>query len=150
MEDRGSLGVKGRRLYRVQLDEQLGEASRFEMPENELEATSPPVRLSYEVQYARPDDSKVWHATTKKGRIVKGVKATGAVGYTTTGFYNGETPDDQRYAAVLVLLEVDSRLADEESQIPHELSDELAKSAEAFADEMFLARHPRARISRSK
>jgi hypothetical protein len=46
IEDHGPLGVHGRRLHRVQLDEKLGDASAFEMPEDELDATPAPVRLS--------------------------------------------------------------------------------------------------------
>src|SRR5208337_1862944 len=66
VEDRGLLGIQGRRLYRVQLDKELGEASTFEVPENELETELPPVRLSYEVKYIRPDNTNVWHASTRK------------------------------------------------------------------------------------
>ncbi|MGZ3415662.1 MAG: hypothetical protein ACXVAT_17725 [Isosphaeraceae bacterium] len=75
VEDRGLLGIQGRRLYRVQLDKELGEASTFEVPENELETEPPPVRLSYEVKYIRPDNTNVWHASTRKERVLKGVKA---------------------------------------------------------------------------
>jgi len=94
VEDRGLLGIQGRRLYRVQLDKELEEASTFEVPENELETELPPVRLSYEVKYISPDNTNVWHASTRKERVLKGVKAKGAVGY-TTAFYEGERADDQ-------------------------------------------------------
>src|SRR5208337_4730263 len=105
VEDRGLLGIQGRRLYRVQLHKELGEASTFEVPENELETGPPPVRLSYKVKYIRPDNTNVWHASTGKERVLKGVKAKGAVAYITTPFYEGERADDQRHAAVQVLLE---------------------------------------------
>jgi hypothetical protein len=42
VEDRGPLGVKGRRLYRVRLDPEQGETSSFEVPEEELEAAEGP------------------------------------------------------------------------------------------------------------
>src|SRR5271157_4405672 len=75
VEDRGLLGIQGRRLYRVQLDKELGEASTFEVPENELETELPPVRLSYEVKYISTGNTNVWHASTRKERVLKGVKA---------------------------------------------------------------------------
>jgi len=78
VEDRGLLGIQGRRLYRVQLDKELGEASTFEVPENELETEPPPVRLSYEVKYIRPDNTNVWHASTRKERVLKGGEGEGS------------------------------------------------------------------------
>ena len=53
VEDRGPIGVQGRRLYRVQLGEKRGDASSFEMPENELETALPPVPQPYRVRYVR-------------------------------------------------------------------------------------------------
>jgi hypothetical protein len=149
VEDRGLLGIQGRRLYRVQLDKELGEASTFEVPENELETELPPVRLSYEVNYIRPDNTNVWRASTRKARVLKGVKATGAVGY-TTAHYEGERPDDQRYATVQVLLEVDPRYDEAAIGAASGVMDEFAGRARAIADEMFLSRHPRARVEHAK
>jgi hypothetical protein len=145
VEDRGPLGVQGRRLYRVQLDEKLGDASSFEMPENELETELPPVRLSYEIRYIRPDDTNVWRASARKERVLKGVKASGAVGYSTTG-YEGEKADDRRYAVVRVLLEVDPHFDEAAFAAAPGLMREFADRARAIADEMFLSRHPRARV----
>ncbi len=90
VEDRGRLGIQGRRLYRVQLDvkpnEESGDASTFEVPENELESDLTPVRLFYEVRYKRSDNTNVWQARTRKEDVLKGVNAKGAVGYTTSLF----------------------------------------------------------------
>ena len=149
VEDRGLLGIQGRRLYRVQLDKELGEASTFEVPENELETELPPVRLSYEVKYIRPDNTNVWHASTRKERVLKGVKAKGAVGY-TTAYYEGERADDQRYAAVQVLLEVDPHFDEAAFAAAPSFMREFADRARAIADEMFLSRHPRARVEHTK
>jgi hypothetical protein len=42
IEDRGNIGVRGRRLLRIELAHSEGEPSRFEMPEEELsEAIAP-------------------------------------------------------------------------------------------------------------
>jgi hypothetical protein len=150
VEDRGLLGIQGRRLYRVQLDKELGEASTFEVPENELETEPPPVRLSYEVKYISPDNTNVWHASTRKERVLKGVKAKGAVAYITTPFYEGERADDQRYAAVQVLLEVDPHFDEAAFAAAPSFMRESADRARAIADEMFLSRHPRARVEHTK
>ncbi len=150
VEDRGSLGIQGRRLYRVQLDEELGEASMFEVPENELETELPPVRLSYEVKYIRPDNTNVWHASTRTERILKGVKAKGAVRYMAMPYYEGERADDQRYVTVQVLLEVDPHFDEAALAAAPEFMREFADRARAIADEMFLSRHPRARVEYAK
>jgi hypothetical protein len=149
VEDRGLLGIQGCRLYRVQLDEELGEASTFEVPENELDTELPPVRLSYEVKYIRPDNTNIWQASTRKARVLKGVKARGAVGYTTAQF-EGERTDDQRYASVQVLLEVDPRFDEAAIGTASGVMNEFADRAMDIADEMFRSRHPRARVEHTK
>ncbi len=149
VEDRGPLGVQGRRLYRVQLDEKLGDASTFEMPENELDATLPPVRMSYDVRYIRNGKTNLWKAVTKKNGLLKGVKSKGAVGYSTAA-WEGEQQDDQMYATVNVLLEVDPRFGDLAFHVDPNVWHEMAESARSLADEMFLSRHPRARVEHAK
>ena len=149
VEDRGLLGINGRRLYRVQLDDAMADASTFEVPENELETERPPVRVSYTVKYIRTDNTNVWHASTRKDRVLKGVKAKGAVGYTTAS-YEGETVDDQGYAAVQVLLEVDPHFDEGAFATAPSLVREFADRARAMADEMFLSRHPRAIVEHAK
>jgi hypothetical protein len=42
IEDRGPIGVNGRRLYRVRLTLAFTEPDSFELPEEELRAASPP------------------------------------------------------------------------------------------------------------
>jgi hypothetical protein len=148
VEDRGPLGVHGHRLYRVQLDEideKLGGASTFEMPENELDATPPPARLSYDVRYIRQGKTNAWRATTNKNGLLKGVKAAGAIRYSTAA-WEGEQRDDAMYATVDVLLEVDPRFGDAEFHVDPSIWADMAKRAIALADEMFLSRHPRARV----
>ena len=41
IEDRGPIGVKGRRLYRIEIHFDDREPSRFEMPEDDLKASEP-------------------------------------------------------------------------------------------------------------
>ena len=153
VEDRGLLGIQGRRLYRVQLEvphKELGEASTFEVPENELETDLPPVRLSYEVKYINTGNTNVWHASTRKERVLKGVNAKGAVGYIEMPLYEGERADDQRYAAVQVLLEVDPQFDEAAFAAAPSFMREFADRARAMADEMFLSRHPRAKVEHKK
>ncbi len=145
IEDRGRLGVHGRRLYRVQLDPELGAESAFEMPEDELEIAAAPVRRSYYVEYIRQGKTSVWRASTKTEGLLSGVKAKGAVGY-STAMREGETADDQRHAIVAVLLEVNPRSCEPGLADDPDVRRELAERARSLADEMFLARHPRAQI----
>jgi hypothetical protein len=145
VEDRGRSGVRGARLYRVQLDEVLGEESAFEMPENELETTAVPVRQAYKVKYSRQGKANVWRATTRRQGLRKGVKAKGAVGF-TTGAWEGESADDPGHAIVSVLMEVDPRSSELGDADDSDARRELAERARGLADEMFLSRHPRAKI----
>ena len=46
VEDRGLLGVGGRRLYRVRLDLEHGQPSTFELPEEDLEAAEAPAEAN--------------------------------------------------------------------------------------------------------
>jgi hypothetical protein len=145
VEDRGPLGVHGQRLYRVQLNEDLGDSSAFEMPENELETAEAPVRRSYHVEYTRVGNGNTWSAITKRGRLLRGVKAKGAVGYSTAA-WEGETPDDQKHAIVAVLLEVDPQSDESGVADDPDLHHRFTEQAQRSADEMFLSRHPRAHV----
>ena len=48
IEDRGPIGVKGRRLYRIErhFDDGDREPDRFEMPEEDLTAAEPPSKIA--------------------------------------------------------------------------------------------------------
>ena len=127
VEDRGPLGVHGQRLYRVQLNEDLGDSSSFEMPENEVDpATADPA--VYHVEYTRLGKSNRWSAMDQEGCLAKGVKAQGAVGYSTAA-WEGETPDDLRHASVAVLLEVDPQSDQSGVAGSQDLSDNLTEQA---------------------
>jgi len=146
LEDRGPLGVRGRRLYRVQPDDQLGQASAFEMPEDELVMEAPPVRQSYDVRYHREEGATVWRATTRIGAVYRGVKATGAVSYSTAFWEGGESKGPANSATVSVLLEVDPHYGEPGVELHPNVKRMMVDTARAMADEMFLSRHPRARI----
>jgi hypothetical protein len=144
VEDRGRIGVHGRRIYRVRLDDESVDPSTFEVPENELETTPAPVRQSFDVTYHREGKSNLWRATTTKGRIWRGLKAQGAISFSTAGWESG---DDGGFATVSVLVEVDPRFADPAFGDPVEVMPEMVQSVRKLADEMFLSRHPRAHVT---
>lgn len=146
IEDRGRLGVGGRRLYRVRDNNEFEEPSSFEMPEDELEPEPfPPARLFFDVRYIRQGDANVWRATTRANGVFKGVKAEGAVAY-STAFYEGEPEKDQRLAIVQVLFEVDPGVDEAALLADQTRMSEFTKRARAEADELFRSRHPRSRI----
>jgi hypothetical protein len=149
LEDRGPLGVRGRRLYRIQIppaDDPSGEPSAFEMPEDELVTASPPVRQSYTIRYVRQGHTNDWRATTKIEDVHRGVKAKGAVSY-TTGYWAGEGQDEPRSASVSVYIEVDPRYGEPGFVVAPDVEQGMVGLARSLADEMFLSRHPRAKIS---
>ncbi len=93
----------------------------------------------------RQGKTNTWRATTRKNDLLKGVKAEGAVGY-STAFREGEQEHDQMFAAVMVLLEVDPRFGTSGFHVNPTVWSRMAERARALADEMFLSRHPRARV----
>jgi hypothetical protein len=107
----------------------------------------PPVslRLMVNVRYRRKALSNSWTATTKRGELYRGMKAKGAVTY-TTAHWEGERADDPTSATVGVLLEIDPRFDDKEAWDDPGVWQILESQARAVADEMFKARHPDAVI----
>jgi hypothetical protein len=145
IEDRGGLGVRGRRPYRIQPDPER-ESSAYEMPEDELAAEPAPVRQSYDVKYHRQGRTNDWRATTNVEEVYRGLKAKGAVSY-STGFWQGESQEPLKSASVSVLLEVDPRFGEPGFVVPPDVESDMVKLARSLADEMFLSMHPRAKIT---
>lgn len=145
VEDRGQLGVLGQRLYRVQLDDNRGDASAFEMPENELDTADVPLRQSFQVRYNRQGNTNAWLASTVNEGLLRGVKAKGAVSY-TSGVWEGESVTDQKHATVGVLLDIDAQCSEASVNGDPVIRRELAERARQVADEVFMSRHPRAHV----
>jgi len=148
VEDRGTLGVHGRRLYRVRPVPSRDESLDFEIPEEELDAATEPdevkrgstdagavaIPRSFDVLYIGQGDTRNWVATTKPTTGSGDVKARGAVGHTTAK-WEGES-EEERIAVVNVL--VDARPASDARSI--------LEDVRRLADEMFKQKHPEAVI----
>ena len=125
---------------------QLGEISTQEVyiyadidPEKVL------LRQEVSVTYARQDTTNVWNATTKPGEFHRGVRAKGAVAYTTAS-YEGEKREDQRFAIVSVLVEIDPKFDERAFLERPDTRRMLANQARRMADELFRSKHPEAII----
>jgi hypothetical protein len=153
VEDRGLLGVYGRRLYRVRINRGEDDEMTFEIPEEDLLVPDPLVdqqetpgpRQEIDVIYVRSESSNSWTATIKRGNRYQGVKATGAVGY-TTGKWEGEGIGEERRGTVTVFLKCDQTMFDSRSRLLPLARQQMAEEAIRLADQMFKRRHPDAVI----
>jgi len=81
IEDRGSLGINRRRLYRVRLDQHPEESVTFEVPEDDLEQVPPTAAVMEYLErgglveilrtsFGKPDARRVWLALDSEGNVV--------------------------------------------------------------------------------
>ena len=93
IEDRGPIGLRGRRLYGVRLDNDQEEPSTSEIPEDDLRAgteilpaqvarergfsTQNWPRLGFEIKYIRKGKTNKWVATVEPGDQIRGVTGQG-------------------------------------------------------------------------
>ncbi len=153
LEDRGPLGDYGRRLYRVRINAGQEDESSFEIPEEVIESRdqdansvqTPGLRQEFNITYIRTPKSNKWTATTKRGLLYPGVKAKGAVGY-TTGRWEGEREGDENHAIVTVLVECDRSMCDSHSRVRPTAWPVMTATARELADRMFRTRHQDALI----
>src|SRR5262249_36141277 len=106
------------------------------------------LRQAYTVRYHREDRSNNWRATTRRGRMLRDVTARGAVAYTSAR-WEGQTADDENFATVSVLLELDPRCDDRDLIVHPNTWVALGDQANEMADEMFRLHHPEAVIEHS-
>jgi hypothetical protein len=102
-------------------------------------------RQSFHVQYSRQGKTNAWKARTKRVATYRGMKAKGAVGYSTAR-WEGEKPEDEDFAIVSVLLEVDPGFDEANPFLTPDVWQVMTEQARALADEMFKQRHPDAVI----
>jgi len=153
VEDRGRLGDFGRRLYRVRINVGQDDESTFEIPEEDIESRDPKtttvqtpgLRQEFEVTYIRKQNTNRWTATTKRGHLYQGIKAKGAVAY-TTGRWEGEREGDENHAVVTVLVECDQTMCDSRSRVRPTAWPVMTATARELADRMFKTRHQDALI----
>ena len=102
VENRGPLGVNRRHLYRVRVAGESGDLDSFEMPEDELEAATPPDRAAI-VRYLQegglvailrsnlgggPEQPRVWLTYTPRGELTHTFQSVcGLVGGSTVPFF---------------------------------------------------------------
>ena len=103
------------------------------------------LRQEFSVTYVRQENTNIWNATTSQGGFHRGVRAKGAVSYTTAS-YEGEKPEDQRFAIVSVLVEIDPRFDDRAFLERPDTRRMLADQARRMADELFTLKYPDAII----
>lgn len=108
-----------------------------------------PLRQSFLVTYERQGDSNKWLATTQRKELYRGLKAKGVVSY-STAFWEGEKPEDQKFAHIYVMLEIDPELDERQIFADRSLFTTLALQARTLADEAFKRRVPGAEIEHAE
>jgi hypothetical protein len=151
IEDRGLLGVHGRRLYRVRLGIDQEDPTTFEMPEENLEAADPKPswpRVLFDVGFTRKGKTNHWVPSIKREQLIDGVNAKGAVAYSTAR-WESTNPRVENLVIVTVLVECDPRHVDQGSHVQTSVRRALAQSAQMLASELFMGRHPEAVIKQA-
>jgi hypothetical protein len=148
VEDRGALGVHGRRLFRVRPKPSRDESLDFEIAEEELQTATEPEELkrgstdagaatipgSFDVVYLQRGATRNWVATTRPTIGSSAVEAQGAFGPTIAN-WEGES-NEERIAVINV--HVQARPGTD----PKSIIEDIRGSA----DEMFKKKHPKAVI----
>ncbi len=153
VEDRGLLGRPGQRFYQVIMNRGEEDETTVELPEegmdvldrHAIQQETPGLRQEFDITYTRPKNSNEWTATTKRGKLFKGIRAKGAVGY-TTAMREGETWGDENQGIVTVFLECDQTMCDGRSRVFPSAWQGMTETARRLADQMFKRRHPDAVI----
>jgi len=101
------------------------------------------LRQEFSVTYIRQKNTNSWSATTRPGGFHRGVRAKGAVSYTTAA-YEGEKPEDQGFAIVSVLVEIDPKFDERAFLERPDTRRMLGDQARRMADELFKSKHPEA------
>jgi hypothetical protein len=107
------------------------------------------LRQSFGVHYYRQKNTDNWRAEIKRESLHRGMKAKGAVAY-STACREGHSKEDENFAIVSVLVEVDPRFDDPNVFIHPDIWEILANQACQMADEMFLQYQPNAVIEHIK
>ncbi|MFI5458378.1 MAG: hypothetical protein ACHRXM_23355 [Isosphaerales bacterium] len=153
VEDRGPVGMQGRRLYQLQIDQGEDGGTAIEVPEADLEpapaittaevarenglSTQNWPRQGFHVTYKRSKDANLWTASlTPVVSWAVPPMVPGPGGWEYSGGVNLEI--------VRVDLEYDPRLGD--PQTSPVIWTSLTEKAKRIGDAVFKADHPRARV----
>ncbi len=153
VEDRGPLGDYRRRLYRVRINGGQEDEYAFEVPEENIKssaetgelADTPGIRQEFIFSYLRGTTANEWTATIKRGRLYRGIRASGAVGYATVR-REREREGDENHAIVTVLVECDATMCDQQSRVRPSSLPSMMATARRLADRMFKKRHAEATV----
>jgi hypothetical protein len=105
-----------------------------------------PLRQSFLMTYVRQGETNHWVATTQAKEFHRNLKSQGAVSY-STAFWQGDKPQDPKFARIYVLVEVDPSLDERTIMTNPGLGIALAQQARSLADEMFRTKNPDAIIT---
>ena len=99
------------------------------------------LRQAFSITYVRQDDTNAWRATTERRELYRGIKARGAVSY-STAHHEGEGLGDQKLAIVTVLIDIDPQLDELSILDKPDIRQMWVEQAQKMADEWFMSRHP--------
>jgi hypothetical protein len=105
-----------------------------------------PLRQSFLITYVRQGDTNNWLATTRRKEFYRGFRAKGIASY-STALWNGDKPEDQKFALIYVLMEVDPELDEQAVLANPSLLIALAGQARMLADQMFKDKYSNAAIT---
>ena len=98
------------------------------------------LRQEVSVTYVRQENTNIWNAITRQGGFHRGVRARGAVAYATAS-YEGEKPEDQRFAIVTVLVEIDPKFDERAFLDRPDTRRMLTDQARRMAADLFKSKH---------
>jgi hypothetical protein len=154
VEDRGPVGIQGRRLYRLQIDRGEDGGTSIEVPESDLAA--PPEITTAELARKNGLSTQNWprqafHATYKRPRDARDWRVrltpvmTTAVPPMVRGAGGGwEYAGGEGLEIVRVDVQHDPRLIDVKANTP--IWANLIEDARRIADLVFHAKHPKATV----
>jgi hypothetical protein len=153
VEDRGPLGMRGRRLYELQLEPGENGGRTIEVPEDDLDpapaiataevaiennfSTQNWPRQAFHVKYERSKDANVW--TVRLTPVISSAVPPMVLGPRGWEYAGGADLD-----IVRVDVEYDPRLADPKANSL--IWTGLTEKARRLADAVFTFRHPKAKV----
>jgi hypothetical protein len=163
IEDRGLLGLRGRRLYDVRLDrcepypetttvveEDMEKAPADFLPAEEAKqqgfSTDNWPCQEFDIRYTRKGKTNTWSATLEVGRVIEGRHGASGVIASSPSSWESKSPGSERFGTVTVLVEFDPRPRDPRANPV--IWPAMVEEAQRLADRSFKYQHPKAVIER--